>query len=79
MSVLYRCEECGDLSPSPDAVGWVEVRPLGGHPILPPDPTHLCRLCWAHAIALVRASRSGPALPPQVSEHTQNRDMVQGG
>jgi hypothetical protein len=57
----------------------VEVRPLGGHPLLPPEPTHLCRLCWARteAAAAGHATLAAVDEEPQVSEHTQNRDLMQ--
>ena len=77
MSTLYRCDECGEVAESAAAIGWVEVRALGGHPLLPPEPTHLCRLCWARTTAAAHASRSAGEGEPQVSEHTQNRDTVQ--
>jgi hypothetical protein len=77
VSTLYRCDECAEVAESEAAVGWVEVRPLGGHPILQPEPHHLCRLCWARTTAAVHASRSEVLEFPQLSEHTQNRDTVQ--
>ncbi|MCW2537848.1 MAG: hypothetical protein JWQ26_3547 [Modestobacter sp.] len=77
MSVLYRCDECGEVAESEAAVGWVEVRPLGGHPLLPPEPTHLCRLCWARTEAAGHAARAPVDGEPQVSEHAQNRDLMQ--
>ena len=77
MSVLYRCDECAEVADPASAVGWVEVREVGGRPLLPPEPHHLCRLCWARTTAAVHAGR--PEVPdfPQLSEHTQNRDTVQ--
>ena len=77
MSVLYRCDECAEVTDAEAAVGWVEVRELGGRPLLPPDPHHLCRLCWARTIAAVHAGRPGVPEFPQLSEHAQNRDTVQ--
>ena len=76
MTVQYRCDQCAEVADAPAAVGWVEVRPLGGRPLLPPEPTHLCRLCWA------RTTSPPPAGCPaeeqlQLSEHAQNRDTVQ--
>ena len=76
MSVLYRCDRCAEVADAAAAVGWVEVRPLGGRPLLPPEPTHLCRLCWAHTTA-PRPVDSPAEEQPQLSEHTQNRDTVQ--
>jgi hypothetical protein len=76
MGVQYRCDQCAEVADAPAAVGWVEVRPLGGHPLLPPEPVHLCRLCWARTGA--DAGGSSPAVAaPQLSEHVQNRDTVQ--
>ena len=77
MSVLYRCDECAEVADAGSAVGWVEVRELGGRPLLPPEPHHLCRLCWARTTAAAHAGQSGCAALPQLSEHTQNRDTVQ--
>jgi hypothetical protein len=77
VSVLYRCDECGDVAESAAAIGWVEVRPVGGHTLLPPDPSHLCRLCWARTTACGHATLTAVDEQPQVSEHTQNRDMMQ--
>ena len=77
MSILYRCDECAEVAESEAAVGWVEVRSLGGHPLLPPESRHLCRLCWAHTIAAAHAARTVGEGEPQVSEHTQNRDTMQ--
>jgi hypothetical protein len=77
VSVLYRCDECGEVAESEAAVGWVEVRPLGGHPLLPPEPTHLCRLCWARTEAAGHAARAAVDVEPQISEHAQNRDLMQ--
>lgn len=77
MSVLYRCDECAELAEAEAAVGWVEVRELGGRPLLPPEPHHLCRLCWARTTAAVHAGESAVLDFPQLSEHTQNRDTVQ--
>jgi len=77
MSVLYRCDECTAVADAVSAVGWVEVRELGGRPLLPPEPHHLCRLCWARATAAAHAGRPQCADFPQLSEHTQNRDTVQ--
>ena len=78
MSVLYRCDECAEVSDADAAVGWVEVRELGGRPLLPPEPRHLCRLCWARTTAAAaHAGRCEPGGSPQLSEHTQNRDTVQ--
>jgi hypothetical protein len=77
VSTLYRCDECADVSDSEAAIGWVEVRPLGGHPILAPEPHHLCRLCWARTTAAAHAARSVGEGEPQVSEHAQNRDTMQ--
>jgi hypothetical protein len=77
MSVLYRCDECAEVADAEAAVGWVEVRELGGRPLVPPAPHHLCRLCWAHTTAAVHAARSEVLEFPQLSEHTQNRDTVQ--
>jgi len=77
MSVLYRCDECADVADEEAAVGWVEVRELGGRPFLPPTPHHLCRLCWAHTTAAVQAGRTAGLEFPQLSEHAQNRDTVQ--
>jgi len=77
MSVLYRCDECAELADAEAAVGWVEVRELGGRPLLAPEPQHLCRLCWARTTAAVHAGRVEVPAFPQVSEHAQNRDTVQ--
>ncbi|MCW2537144.1 MAG: hypothetical protein JWQ26_2843 [Modestobacter sp.] len=77
MSTLYRCDECAEVAESEAAVGWVEVRPLGGHPILQPEPHHLCRLCWARTTAAAHAARPVGEGKPQLSEHTQNRDTMQ--
>jgi len=77
MSVLFRCDECAEVADEDAAVGWVEVRELGGRPLLPPPPHHLCRLCWARTTAAVHADRVDALTVPQVSEHTQNRDTVQ--
>ena len=77
MSVLYRCDGCAEVADADDAVGWVEVRELGGRPVLPPPPHHLCRLCWARTTAAVHAERSEVLDFPQLSEHAQNRDTVQ--
>jgi len=77
MTVQYRCDQCGEVADAPAAVGWVEVRPLGGRPLLPPEPTHLCRLCWARTSAAAHAERDGGEELPQLSEHAQNRDTVQ--
>jgi hypothetical protein len=77
VSVLYRCDECKEVAESEAAVGWVEVRPLGGHPLLPPEPTHLCRLCWARTEAAAHPTLAAVDEEPQVSEHAQNRDMMQ--
>ena len=78
MSVQYRCDRCAEVAEAPAAVGWVQVQPLGAHPLLPEEPTHLCRLCWARTSAgePVRVG-SGGAETPQVSEHSQNRDLGQ--
>ena len=79
MTVQYRCDQCAEVADAPAAVGWVEVRPLGGRPLLPPEPTHLCRLCWAHTTAAAvrdRGTDEGEELP-QLSEHAQNRDTLQ--
>ena len=76
MSVQYRCDQCAAVADAEAAVGWVEVRPLGGRPLLPPEPSHLCRLCWARTTAPPRSDGAGDD-PPQLSEHTQNRDTVQ--
>ncbi|GAB4081771.1 hypothetical protein GCU67_09750 [Modestobacter muralis] len=76
MSVQYRCDQCAEVADAPAAVGWVEVRQLGGHALLPPDPVHLCRLCWARTgTAATDPCPAGTA--PQLSEHVQNRDTVQ--
>ncbi len=78
MSVLYRCDECAEVTDPASAVGWVEVRELGGRPLLPPEPHHLCRLCWARTTAAAaEAARSDVLEFAQLSEHTQNRDTVQ--
>jgi len=77
MSVLYRCDECSEVIDAEGAVGWVEVRPLGGRPLLPPEPRHLCRLCWARTSAAAHAVRTDDLEFPQLSEHAQNRDTVQ--
>ncbi|WP_138735246.1 hypothetical protein [Modestobacter excelsi] len=77
MSVLYRCDECAEVADPGSAVGWVEVRELGGRPLLPPEVHHLCRLCWARTTAAVHASRVEVLEFPQLSEHAQNRDTVQ--
>jgi len=77
MSVLFRCDDCAEVAEATAAVGWVEVRELGGRPLLPPEPRHLCRLCWARTTAAPHADRVGWEACPQVSEHTQNRDIVQ--
>lgn len=77
MSLRYRCDRCGAESDAGDAVGWVEVRELGGSPLHPPEPHHLCRLCWARTTAAVHASRVEVLEFPQLSEHAQNRDTVQ--
>jgi hypothetical protein len=77
MCVLYRCDQCGEVAEAESAVGWVEVRELGGRPLLPPDPHHLCRLCWAQATAAAHAARAEVLDFPQLSEHAQNRDTVQ--
>ncbi|MGY2081223.1 hypothetical protein [Modestobacter sp. SYSU DS0657] len=77
MTVFYRCDQCGAQSPAESAVGWVEVRALGGHPLLTePEPTQLCRLCWAHATAGPPRTCPDPEAP-QLSEHSQNRDLGQ--
>ncbi|WP_249522692.1 hypothetical protein [Modestobacter marinus] len=78
MSVQYRGDRCAEVAEAPAAVGWVQVQPLGAHPLLPEEPTHLCRLCWARTSAgePVRVG-SGGAEVPQVSEHSQNRDLGQ--
>ncbi|MEU2350190.1 hypothetical protein [Modestobacter sp. NPDC049651] len=77
MSLRYRCDRCGAEAGAEEAVGWVEVRPLGGHLLHPPEPHHLCRLCWARL-----TDADVPAPPPadgepQLSEHTQSRDLGQ--
>ena len=77
MTVQYRCDQCAEVADAPDAVGWVEVRPLGGRPLLPPEPTHLCRLCWARTTAAAHAERAGGEEQSQLSEHAQNRDTLQ--
>jgi len=77
MSVLYRCDECAEVADAEAAVGWVEVHELGGRPLLPPPPHHLCRLCWARTTAAVHAGRAEVLDLPQLSEHAQNRDTVQ--
>jgi hypothetical protein len=77
VSTLYRCDECAEVAESEAAIGWIEVRQLGGHPIVPPEPSHLCRLCWARTVAARHAARVAGDGPPQVSEHTQNRDTMQ--
>ena len=77
MSVLYRCDECCDVADDESAVGWVEVRELGGRPLLPPVAHHLCRLCWARTTAAVQTGRTDVLDLPQLSEHAQNRDTVQ--
>ena len=77
MSVQFRCDECAEVADAEAAVGWVEVRELGGRPLLPPEPHHLCRLCWARATAAALAARTEVLEFPQLSEHTQNRDTVQ--
>jgi hypothetical protein len=77
MSVLYRCDQCAEVADAEAAVGWVEVRELGGRPLLPPDPHHLCRLCWARSTSAAHASRTEALQFPQLSEHAQNRDTVQ--
>lgn len=76
MTLQYRCDQCAEVAEAADAVGWVEVRPLGGRPFLPPEPTHLCRLCWARTTAAASPG-SYEGEQPQVSEHTQNRDTLQ--
>ena len=77
MTVQYRCDECEEVADAPAAVGWVEVRTLGGRPLLPPEPTHLCRRCWARTLAAARVGRDGGEELPQLSEHAQNRDTLQ--
>ena len=77
MSVLFRCDECAETTDEDAAVGWVEVRELGGRPLLPPAPHHLCRLCWARTTAAAHAGRVDELTVPQLSEHAQNRDTVQ--
>jgi hypothetical protein len=77
MSVLYRCDECTEVADAETAVGWVEVRPLGGRPLRPPEPRHLCRLCWARTTAGAPAVHPDDLEFPQLSEHAQNRDTVQ--
>ena len=77
MSVLFRCDECSEVADAEEAVGWVEVRELGGRPVLPPEPHHVCRLCWARTTAALHAGRVEALAVPQLSEHTQNRDTVQ--
>jgi hypothetical protein len=77
VSVLYRCDECGEETEAACAVGWVEVHPLGGHPLRPPEPSHLCRLCWARTTAAAHPPPPPGEEQPQVSEHTQNRDTMQ--
>ncbi|QXG75227.1 hypothetical protein KUM42_15480 [Modestobacter sp. L9-4] len=76
MSVQFRCDQCAEVTDAAAAVGWVEVRPLGGHPLLPPDPVHLCRLCWART-STAAAGPCPAGAAPQLSEHVQNRDTVQ--
>ena len=77
MTVLYRCDECAAVAATADAVGWVELRPLGGRPLREPEPTHLCARCWARTSAEGHATRAAREGEPQLSEHTQNRDTVQ--
>jgi hypothetical protein len=60
MSVLYRCDECAEVAEAEAAVGWVEMRELGGRPLLPPVPHHLCRLCRT-ATPCSDGARAGPA------------------
>jgi hypothetical protein len=78
VSVRYRCDSCGAEAGPDTAVGWVEVRELGGHPLHPPEPHHLCRLCWARMTAADAAAvLPPPDGEPQLSEHSQNRDLGQ--
>ena len=77
MCVLYRCNQCGEITDAESAVGWVEVRELGGRPLLPPEPHHLCRLCWARATAGAQPHPVDGLEFPQLSEHAQNRATVQ--
>jgi hypothetical protein len=77
MSVLYRCDQCADEADAVSAVGWVEIRELGGRPLAAPEPHHLCRLCWARATAAGQAAAPDVLGPPQLSEHTQSRDTLQ--
>lgn len=77
MTVQYCCDQCTEVAVAAAAVGWVEVRPLGGRPLLPPEPTHLCRLCWARTTAAAPTRRDGGEELPQLSEHAQNRDTLQ--
>jgi hypothetical protein len=75
VSVRYRCDECGDEADAASAVGWVAVQPLGNRPA--PDPSHLCRLCWARTVAAAHPAPAPGDEHPQLSEHTQNRDILQ--
>ncbi|WP_299954184.1 hypothetical protein [uncultured Modestobacter sp.] len=77
MTAQYRCDQCAEVADAADAVGWVEVRPLGGRPLLPPEPTHLCRLCWARSTAATHPGPAADADDLQLSEHSQNRDLGQ--
>lgn len=77
MSVQYACDQCTEITDADAAVGWVEVRAVGGHLLHRPEPHYLCRLCWAR----MSATELSPVVPDidrgQVSEHTQSRDTVQ--
>jgi hypothetical protein len=77
VSLRYRCDRCGAESTAGDAVGWVEVRELAGSPLHPPEPHHLCRLCWAQLSAADAAPPPPLGTEPQLSEHAQNRDLGQ--
>jgi len=77
VSLRYRCDRCGAESDAGDAVGWVEVCELAGSPLHPPEPHHLCRLCWAHLSAVDATPPPPLEGEPQLSEHSQNRDLGQ--
>jgi len=78
MSVQYACDRCGAVTDAEAAVGWVELRPLGGRPLRAPEASQLCAACWAAmAGGAGPVTHAGGGAVPQLSEHTQNRDTVQ--
>jgi hypothetical protein len=77
MTATYRCDTCGDSTGVEDAVGWVEIRALGGHLFDRPEPSHLCRLCWARTNDVLHPAAPVAGALPEVSEHAQNRDPLQ--